>query len=125
MRALILLTAVSGIALVGAFDSTAADKKPKFTTKAVMKKCMKEGLCKKAATGKASAEEQKLLIAMFTALGQNKPPKGGAESWKTKTAALVAAAKSVAEGDEGAGAKLAKAADCKACHSVHKPPKKK
>jgi hypothetical protein len=94
--------------------SLAADEKPKYTIKEVMKEAMKGGLCKKVATGKASKEEKDKLLEMFTALTQNKPPKGEADSWKTKTDALVSAAK----GDDGKA--LGKAAMCATCHEVHK-----
>ena len=54
-------------------------------------------------------------------LAQYKIRKGNAASWKKKTTALIVAAKGT---DLPA---LEKAANCKACHSVHKiyPPKKK
>jgi hypothetical protein len=94
--------------------SLAADEKPKYTIKEVMKEAMKGGLCKKVATGKASKEEKDKLLEMFKALTQNKPPKGESDSWKTKTDALVSAA----NGDDGKA--LGKAANCMACHEVHK-----
>lgn len=88
--------------------------------KDVMKIAMKGGLCKKVATGKANDAEKKKLVELFTALSKAKPPKGDAASWKAKTGALLKAATAVAKGDEKAGKALAKAANCKACHSVHK-----
>ena len=96
------------------------DKKPKHTIKQVMKRCMKGGLCKKVESGKASEAEKKELLAMFQALAKNKPPKGDADSWKTKTTALVKAAKEAAEGKSGAAAKLEKARSCGGCHKAHK-----
>jgi hypothetical protein len=114
--------AALGIAGLRAADNAAADDaKPKFTTKQVMEKCMKGGLCKKVAEGKASEAEKAQLVEMISALAQNKPPKGEADSWKTKTAALGEAAKAAADGKEGAGAALMKAANCAACHKEHKP----
>lgn len=123
MRKLIAVSAALAIAVVAmASYSGAADKKdakPKHSVKDVMKKCMKGGLCKKVASGKASDEEKQLLVAMFTSLAENKPPRGDADSWKAKTTALLAAAKA------GDNAALKKAANCAACHKVHKPKKKK
>ena len=81
---------------------------------------MKGGLCKKVAGGKASDEEKAQLLTMFKALGAAKPKKGDAESWKTKTTALVAGAQAAVDGKKTAGGLLNKAANCKACHSVHK-----
>ena len=92
------------------------DKKEEkaVSIKVVMKKAMAGGLCKKVASGKASDDEKKELISLFTDLAANTPPKGDADSWKAKTKALLDAAKA----DDGAA--LGKAADCKACHSEHK-----
>ena len=98
----------------------ADDHEPKHTIKDVMKKAMKGGLCKKVASGNASDEEKKELHEMLVSLSKNKCPKGDAESWKKLTTALVKASQAVVDGEEGAGAKLQKAANCKGCHSKHK-----
>lgn len=90
------------------------------TIKDVMKTCMKGGLCKKVAGGKASDAEKKKLHDLFVAMAKCKPPKGDEDSWKEKTEALVNAAKAAVDGDGKAGAALKKAADCKGCHSAHK-----
>src|SRR5678815_4902314 len=121
MRNLLVASIVTvfGLAALG-YTTLAEEEKPKHTIKAVMKTCMKEGLCKKVADGKASADEKKQLAELFTALAANKPPKGGADSWKDKTGALVEASKEVVAGKEGAEAKLGKAANCMACHKEHK-----
>lgn len=111
---------LSLVGLSGVFTAAQEKGAPKYTTKEVMKEAMKDGLCKKVASGKATKEEAEKLVELFTALGQNKPPKGEADSWKEKTGALVAAAKGVASGDKTAAAKLGKAANCKACHDAHK-----
>jgi hypothetical protein len=119
MRKLIVACAVIlGGWLAVNVATSAEDEKPNI--KAVMKTCMKGGLCKKVASGEATAEEKEKLVAQFTALSEAKPPKGEADSWKAKTAALLEAAKECAEGKEGAGEKLGKAANCMACHSAHK-----
>jgi hypothetical protein len=96
------------------------DKKFKYSIEDVMKKGFKGDLCKKVARGKAKKEEVKTLIAMLTDMSKQKPHKGDAKSWKAKCDALLAAAKGVQQGKAGAGAKLGKAANCKACHMVHK-----
>src|SRR5581483_6251475 len=95
-------------------------EKAKYKSSEVMQKAMKGGLCGKVAGGKASDEEKKQLVELFTALSQNTPPKGEAASWKEKTGALVAAAKAAAAGDAKAGAALKSAANCAACHKAHK-----
>lgn len=98
-----------------------ADDAPKFTTKMVMKKAFKGPLLKKVASGSASDEEKKSLHDMLVALSKNKPPKGEADSWKKLTGALVKAGEAAVEGDSKAGMMLKKGANCKACHSKHKP----
>lgn len=113
MRVLIVgAVAVFGLAI--ALDSQVDAGKDPVSIKVVMQKAMKGGLCGKVASGKANDEEKKQLIALFTDLAKNKPPKGDEAGWKAKTEALVAAAKA----DDGD--KLKKAANCKACHSEHK-----
>ena len=121
MKQLLVISAVFALVCSVALGLSAADDKKKVTTKVVMKKAMKSNLHRKAATGKASEAEVKELVALFEALAANKAPKGEAESWKKKTAALLEAAKGVAAGKADAGKALAKSANCKACHSVHKP----
>jgi hypothetical protein len=105
-----------GLSLV----TNAEDAKPKHTIKEVMKAAHKSKLNEKVADGKASDAEKKELVELYVALAANKPPKGEAADWKTKTDALVAAAKDAEAGKEGAGAALKKAYNCGACHSAHK-----
>jgi hypothetical protein len=111
---LLALVACVGVA-VGA-----GEDKPKHTIKEVMNKAMKGGLCKKCASGKASDDEKKELVDLFTALAANAPPKGDKESWTKKTKALADAAKDLADGKTDAAKKLGGAANCKACHSLHR-----
>lgn len=96
------------------------DKKPKYTVKEVMKKAFKGGLVRKVAGGRAAEKEQQTLIAMLEAISKAKVKKGDEKSWKEKTSLLLTAAKEVKKGEKGAGAKLIKAANCKACHTKHK-----
>lgn len=119
---LVMAAVAAGVLLLG--STQAEDKKeeaPKITIKAVMKEAMKDGLCKKCGSGQASADEKKRLVELFTALHAAKPPKGEAESWNTKTEALIKAAKALEAGDKEAAAALGKAANCGACHGAHKP----
>tara|TARA_R110002049_G_scaffold72490_7_gene187589 strand:- start:172586 stop:172963 length:378 start_codon:yes stop_codon:yes gene_type:complete len=100
----------------------ADDDKPKYSIEDVMKKGMgKKGLLAKVTSGEASEAETKTLHEMFVALAAHEPPKGEADSWKKKTRALVKAAKAAVDGEDDAAGKLKKAANCKACHSEHKP----
>ena len=107
------------IAAFGMF-ATAQDDKPKFTIKEVMKKAHESKLCGKVADGKASKEEKDSLVEMYVALTKNKPSKGDAKSWETKTKALVDAAKECVEDEKKGGPKLKAAVNCMNCHKVHK-----
>lgn len=113
----LLAICLVGIPATGADD----DDEPKFKTKDVMKKAFKGPLLKKVASGKASDDEKKELHEMLVALSKNSPPKGEADTWKDLTGALVKAGKLAVDGDSDAAAALKKAANCKACHSKHKP----
>lgn len=108
--------------LAGLDNYRAADKDaPKNSIQDVMQQAHKGGLLKKVTEGKGSKQDKADLLEMYTDLAKNKPPKGDEKSWKAKTDPIVAAAKAVVAGDKGAEAKLKKAVDCMACHSVHKP----
>ncbi len=127
MKRLVMAICMVGLLGAGFFavNSEAEDSKDgkqakKITIKIVMQKCMKGGLCKKVADGKADDKEKAQLLEMFKGLAANKAKKGEAESWTAKTKALVAGAQAAVDGKENAGALLSKAMNCKACHSVHK-----
>ncbi len=77
--------------------------------------------CKRAVDGKATKEDLALLVKCYTAMCETTAPKGDQESWKTKTVALLAAAKDLQAEKEGALDKYKAAVNCKACHEVHKP----
>jgi hypothetical protein len=107
---------------IGLAALRAADDAPKYTIKEVMKMAHAgdNALAKKVASGKASKEDKKKLVDLYTALAADAPKKGDADSWKDKTSALLDAAKAVDDGKDGAAKDLKKAMDCKACHTVHK-----
>src|SRR5262245_18844405 len=97
------------IALVSMFlilGSNDAGEKAKYTISEVMKEAHKGGLMKTVASGKASDAEKKKLVELYTALAKNDPPKGEKADWKTKTDAMLAAAKKAADGDEAAAKSL-------------------
>jgi hypothetical protein len=102
-------------------DGMAQDKS-KYTIKDVMKKAHKEGLLKTVLGGGASMADRESLAEMYTALGQNKPPKGDAASWKEKTDALAKDAKALVKDgkDKDAISGLKKSSNCMGCHSAHK-----
>ena len=108
----------AGLGVFGA----AEDAKPKYTIEEVMEKAHqgKPSLFKQVVTGKADADQKKMLLEYYEALAQNKPEKGELADWKKRTSAMVKAAKDVAADKEGATKELAKATNCKGCHQLHK-----
>jgi hypothetical protein len=113
----VALAATVGLVAVVAQTGGAAEP---VTVKQVMKEAMKDGLCKKVGAGQASDAEVKQLLQLFTDMAKQPAPSGDAASWKAKCEALVAATQDVAAGKPGATDQLKKAANCKACHDVHK-----
>jgi len=113
----LLVAAFAGMTVFGA-----ADDKPKFEIEKIMEKAhdKDDGILKKVFDGKATDAEKKELLELYVDLGKNKPPKGDAKSWKEKTGALVSAAKEVVAGKDDSIKGLKKAANCKACHDIHK-----
>jgi len=105
----LLLAATAGFVA----SAWAADEKPKFTIKEVMK-LHKDKLNEKFAKGEATKEEKDKLLEGYEALLKNKPPKGDEKDWKAKCEALV---KAVKDDDKEA---YKKAVSCKACHDDHK-----
>jgi hypothetical protein len=80
----------------------------------------KDSLLNKVLAGMGTDDDHKKLVEAYEALAGLKPPKGDEASWKEKSAALVAAAKEVAEKKAGAVEKLKAATNCKGCHTAHK-----
>ncbi|WP_146593691.1 hypothetical protein [Novipirellula galeiformis] len=117
-----LLGASICLPIVGAnvaIGEDAPEEKPSI--KAVMKACFKGPLVKKVVAGKASDDEKKELHAMLVAMSETKPPRGSDESWQKLNKALRDASEKMLDGDAAAANLLNKAANCKACHSEHKP----
>jgi hypothetical protein len=121
------LAALAVLALAG-FGMFRADDKaePKYTIKDVMKKghAGDDSLLKKVTSGNAEADEKKQLLEMYVEMCKCRPPRGEEKEWKEKCQTIIAACKEVNEGKEGAGKKLAKAANCMGCHSVFRAKKK-
>ncbi|MBI2823221.1 MAG: hypothetical protein HYX69_00865 [Planctomycetia bacterium] len=114
-------TAVCALLGMGWAFASAAEDKPKYTIKQVMKEAHKDGLMKKVAEGKGTKADAEKLLELYQALAANKPPKGDAADWRTKTEALVAAAKEAVAAKPDFGKALTKAANCADCHKAHKP----
>lgn len=123
-RTLIATALIAGLA---APALRAADAKPKYSVKDVMKALHKgdENTGKKIARGQGDAADLAKLVDYYEALPANKPPRGEQASWDAKTGALLKAARSLKAGEAGALEAFKAATNCKACHGAHKPMDKK
>ena len=115
------LQVLSVFVALAAFTSFASAKKGEQHEifEEIMKKGFKStkekpALLKKVVDGTATVEEKTKLAEYIKKLVTLKPPEGGADSWKKKTQALNSA---MMKNDLKA---LKNAANCKACHKVHK-----
>jgi hypothetical protein len=121
-----VLTALLAVALLGAAATQlarAADAKPRYTIKEVMKSTNKgdASVGKRVAQGKGTAADFAKLVEYYESLPLCTPEKGDKASWDSKSTALLKAAQALKAGEPNALALYKKAANCKACHTVHKP----
>jgi len=107
--------------------AVAETKKAKYTVQEVMKAIHKgeDNIGKRAVKGVASKEDITRLAEYYESLPLNDPPRGEMGSWKEKTGALVKAARALKAGEPGAVEVYKNAANCKACHTAHRPPEEK
>jgi hypothetical protein len=121
LMALLTLGLVASLSLFQAAD----DAKPKFTIEEIMEKAHKKrdggpSLFQQVVKGKASEAEKKQLLEYYQELAKNKPEKGELNDWKKRTTGMIKAAKDIVADKDGATKELGKAANCKACHELHK-----
>lgn len=103
----------------------AADAKPKYTTEEIMKALHKgdDAVGKRVSKGQGTKEDFAKMVEYYPSLPLNKPQKGDVAAWKEKANAVVAAAKALKAGEDGALERYKKAINCKACHSEHREDK--
>jgi hypothetical protein len=116
---------LAGLALAVALPLAlaAAEPKPAYTTKEIMKALHKgeDNTAKRVLQGRGTAEDLAALVKYYESLPLNEPPQGDKASWDEKSKAVLAAAKALKAGEAGAADRFKQAVNCKACHSVHKP----
>ena len=102
----------------------AADAKPKYAIKDVMKTLHKgdDSVAKRVSDGHGTKEDFAKLVEYYESLPLCTPEKGEKASWTEKSTALLKAAKALKNGDDGALETYKKAVNCRACHSQHRPP---
>jgi len=95
-------------------DQTDQKDGKELTVKEIMLKAhAKDGLRVKVMNGKASNDEKKALIDLYTALAASKSPKGDEADWKARTKKVVELVKSSDPAD-------LKKIDCAGCHKAFK-----
>jgi hypothetical protein len=125
-RKSILAAAVLSTLLAGAVALPriwAADAKPKYTIKEVMKATHKgdDAVSKRVASGKGTKDDFVLLVEHYESLPLCTPTKGDKVDWDKKANALLKSAKALQAGEPDALAQYKQASNCKACHSLYKP----
>lgn len=78
-------------------------------------------LSEKIVEGTAAEADVKKTLDLYKAMLDVKPPEGDQAAFKDKTAKLITATEEVLAKKPDAGAHYKEAANCKACHSDHKP----
>jgi len=118
-----ILLSVAVVVAVFVVGCSTYVNKPLYTTELVMEQGFKgkESPAARVGRGEGTAADFRLLAELTESLPLNAPPKGDAASWKEKSTALAKAGKDLAAGKAGALEVWKAAANCKACHSVHKP----
>ena len=122
-----IIESVGAVALLCALAfaplAIAQANKPKYTVKEVMQAIHKgqDNIGKRASQGAASKDDLAKMAEYYASLPSSEPPRGQTESWKEKTGKLVTAAEALRTGKPGAADLYKNAANCKACHNVHKP----
>lgn len=85
----------------------------------------KQSIAAKIGKGEATDAEKKKMADLVAKLIGTKPPKGDAKDWTERVTKLDAAAKAVVAGKADAAELWKSAANCKSCHTDHKPEDKK
>jgi len=112
----LLMTAVAGC-------STFSNTKPSLTVEQIMEEGFKgkQSLAARLGENMASDADKQRMVYLTQQLALNPPPKGDLGSWQEKTAKLNRAAIALADKLPDSLEVWRAAADCKACHSIHKP----
>lgn len=113
--------------LIASFLIVGASVRADDTIKDVMKEGFKgkESIAAKIGKGEASDAEKKKMAELVAKLIGTKPPQGDAKGWTDRIGKLDVAAKAIAAGKSDAAELWKAAANCKSCHTDHKPEDKK
>ena len=82
----------------------------------------RNNLDNKVLDNKATDDEKKELLELYSGLRKQKPPKGKSEEWDKRVGELVESLKAVYAGEKGAKERFSQAKDCKSCHAAHRDP---
>ncbi len=78
-------------------------------------------IAKQAANGEAKKSDVSKLLRGYKSMAKVEPPKGDVTAWNKRLETLIAATEDLKDEKEGSVEAFAKAGDCKACHTEHKP----
>jgi hypothetical protein len=117
-RTAFILLALAASVLHGAEDDGPIKKAMQKVHKAPK---TEKKLSDKIIEGTATDEEKQVALALYKAMADAKAPKGDNAAFKDKVAKLIAATEEVVANKPDAVAHYKQAANCKACHTDHKP----
>jgi len=122
-KTIIALIAVAAVSVASFQLHGAAEVKPKYTIKQIMKALNKgeTNVGKKVGKGEGTKADFAKLLEYYQYLPLNEPPQGDKVGWNTKTMAVLNAVKALNTGAPNALAAYKQAVNCKSCHSVYKP----
>jgi hypothetical protein len=114
---------VLGLAVAAVLAGCSSTPKPELTIEQVMEEGFKgkTSLAARLSENMGTQAEKTRMVYLTQQLALNTPPKGDMASWSAKTAELNRAAVALESNTPNALATWKAAADCKKCHSVHKP----
>ncbi|MBX3732442.1 MAG: hypothetical protein KF791_07580 [Verrucomicrobiae bacterium] len=103
--------------------STFSNTKPSMSIDQIMDEGFKgkESLAARLGENTATSADKQRMVYLTQQLALNKPPMGDLASWEDKTSQLSRAAVALADRLPDSIEAWRSAANCKACHSIHKP----
>ncbi len=112
-----------GVVIAALATGCSSTPKPALTAEQVMEEGFKGKTSIAARLGEnmGTQADKMRMVYLTQQLALNKAPKGDAASWSEKTAALNRAAVALESNAPDALSTWKAAADCKKCHSIHKP----
>ncbi|MBN9693220.1 MAG: hypothetical protein J0M24_23505 [Verrucomicrobia bacterium] len=111
------------VVLMGFAAGCSTTPKPELTSEQIMEEGFKgkTSLAARLSENMGTQADKMRMVYLTQQLALNQPPKGDLASWTEKTTALTLAAVALEKGSPDALVSWKAAADCKKCHTAHKP----